>query len=160
MSTYIIKTTDGHRFEVDTDQLNELDVIENKDGSFHLIFENRSFTVEILEEDHLNKSYLLNINDKEIALQLMDELDVKIEKMGYSAKAASSGGKIFSPMPGLVLRIEQNIGSRIVAGDTLLILEAMKMENVIKSTGEGTVKAIYVTEGETVAKKQLLIELE
>ena len=52
------------------------------------------------------------------------------------------------------------MGQEVEKGDALLILEAMKMENVIKSVGEGIVKAIHIDQGKAVEKGQLLIEME
>ena len=65
-----------------------------------------------------------------------------------------------APMPGLVLGVSVEIGQEVQKGDGLLILEAMKMENVIKSVGEGIVKAIHIEQGKAVEKGQLLIEME
>jgi biotin carboxyl carrier protein len=61
-------------------------------------------------------------------------------------------------MPGLIIDLKVNQGDIVKAGDTLLILEAMKMENIIKSTGEGTVKNVKVKKGDSVEKNQVLIE--
>lgn len=160
MSKFKINTADGHSFEIDSAQLSELDVIENKDGTYNLLYEGKSYNVDVLEADYLNKSYVLNVNEKEIVLHLKDELDMAIQKMGFSEKSALAGGKIESPMPGLVLKIAVKPGQKVQKGDILLILEAMKMENILKSPGEGVVKQLYVSEGETVAKKQLLLELQ
>jgi biotin carboxyl carrier protein len=159
MSKFKIRTTDGLSFDIDSGQIEKMDIIENKDGSYQLIYEGNSYTIEVLESNYLNKSYVLNVNEKEIALDLMDELDMKIESMGYAQKSESAGGRIESPMPGLVLETKVQEGDVIKAGEVLLILEAMKMENVIKSPVDGTVTAVHVAQGETVAKKQLLIEL-
>ena len=63
-------------------------------------------------------------------------------------------------MPGLVLEVAAEIGQEVKKGDPLLILEAMKMENVIKSMGEGKVKAIHIKQGEALEKGQLMIEME
>jgi biotin carboxyl carrier protein len=63
-------------------------------------------------------------------------------------------------MPGLILRFEKNIGDEIKKGDSVLILEAMKMENILKSPGDGIVKNILVKQGQAVEKNQILIELE
>lgn len=159
MSKYLITTADGLSFEIGLDQLEQLNIVENADGSFHLIYENRSFNIEVLESDYLGKRYVLNINEKEIALSLKDELDLAIEKMGFSTRSASSGGTILSPMPGLVIKIARAVGDKVVKGDMLLILEAMKMENIIKAPADGVVESIFVVEGDTVAKKQKLIEI-
>ena len=63
-------------------------------------------------------------------------------------------------MPGLVLELKVNEGDEVKTGAPLLILEAMKMENVIKSDQDGTIKRIEVQEKETVEKNQVLIEFE
>ncbi|MCL4155747.1 UNVERIFIED_CONTAM: hypothetical protein GTU68_052685 [Idotea baltica] len=61
-------------------------------------------------------------------------------------------------MPGLVLNIRVSPGDEVAEGDTLLVLEAMKMENVIKAVGNGTVKEIKVGHGDKVDKGQILIQ--
>ena len=63
-------------------------------------------------------------------------------------------------MPGLVLELLTKEGQSVSEGDTLLVLEAMKMENEIKSPTAGTVSRISVEDGEAVQKGQLLIELD
>src|ERR1035437_2783356 len=68
--------------------------------------------------------------------------------------------KITAFIPGIIRKILVNEGKRIKPGDNLLILEAMKMENIILSTIEGKIKKIYIKEGETVMKKNLLIEIK
>jgi biotin carboxyl carrier protein len=76
---------------------------------------------------------------------------------------ASSTAKIRNvkaPMPGLVLRIEVQPGQEVEKDTPLLILEAMKMENVIKSPGSGRVKSIPVQQGIAVEKSAVLIEFE
>jgi biotin carboxyl carrier protein len=68
--------------------------------------------------------------------------------------------KITAFIPGIIRKILVNEGKRIKPGDNLLILEAMKMENILLSSIEGKVKKIYIKEGETVMKNHLLIEIE
>ena len=63
-------------------------------------------------------------------------------------------------MPGLVLEVAVEVGTVVSKGDKVLILEAMKMENVIKAAGDGTVKVIHISKGMAVEKGQLLIEME
>ena len=68
--------------------------------------------------------------------------------------------KITAFIPGIIRKILVYEGKRIKTGDNLLILEAMKMENIILSTIDGKIKKIYIKEGETVMKNHLLIEIE
>lgn len=63
-------------------------------------------------------------------------------------------------MPGLILHIETQVGAEIEEGDKLIILEAMKMENIIKSTRTGVIAKIHVEPGQRVDKNQLLITFE
>jgi biotin carboxyl carrier protein len=63
-------------------------------------------------------------------------------------------------MPGLVLSINVKVGDTIQKGDTLMILEAMKMENVIKAPADAVVKKININKGQAVEKAQLLMEME
>ncbi len=62
-----------------------------------------------------------------------------------------------SPMPGMVVRCEVKEGARITVGDGLLLLEAMKMENEIRATVNGTVKKILVHDGQVVDKGEVLL---
>ena len=68
--------------------------------------------------------------------------------------------KITAFIPGIIRKVLVNEGKRIKTGDELLILEAMKMENILLSSIEGKIKKIYIKEGETVMKNHLLIEIE
>jgi len=63
-------------------------------------------------------------------------------------------------MPGFILDINIKEGQEVKEGDTLLILEAMKMENAITSPNKGVVKSVNIKKGETVEKGQLMIELQ
>ena len=65
---------------------------------------------------------------------------------------------IKAPMPGLILDIMVEVGQEVKKGDALMILEAMKMENVLKSTGEGTITSIEVEKGQSVEKNNILIK--
>lgn len=72
----------------------------------------------------------------------------------------TNDNEVFSPMPGLIIRIIVQAGSVVAAGDPVLVLEAMKMENEICAQKSGKIKNIHVTEGQTVAGNALLFEME
>ena len=65
-----------------------------------------------------------------------------------------------APMPGLIVDIKVKVGDTVKKGDIILILEAMKMENVLKATGEGIIKAIKIAPKQNVEKNQVMIEFE
>ena len=74
-------------------------------------------------------------------------------------RATSVGGKILAPLPGVVLAVEVAPGDSARAGDTLLVLEAMKMENVILADSDCVVQAVHVAKGDKVEASQLLLEV-
>ena len=76
-----------------------------------------------------------------------------------SPKPVSVGGKILAPLPGVVLSVEVAPGDTASAGDTLLVLEAMKMENVILADSDCVVQAVHVRKGDKVEASQLLMEI-
>lgn len=84
----------------------------------------------------------------------------ELRKRAGAALDGPSDLTIKAPMPGLVLKTAIEPGANISKGDTLIIIEAMKMENVIKSPFDGTVKEIFVEAGQAVDKNDKLMELE
>lgn len=74
-------------------------------------------------------------------------------------QAASSGSNIKAPLPGTIMTINVKVGDQVKRGETLIVMEAMKMENNIMANKDGQVKAIHVTSGQTVAQDDALIDL-
>ena len=75
-------------------------------------------------------------------------------------KAAAAGERsVDAPMPGKIVEVKVSVGQTVKAGDTLLILEAMKMQNEIAADADGTVKAINVTAGQSVKVRDSLVIL-
>lgn len=77
-----------------------------------------------------------------------------------SASQPAGGYSIKAPLPGTILTINAKVGAHIKRGDTLVVMEAMKMENNIMANKDGQIKAIHITVGQTVAQDDLLIDLE
>ena len=73
-----------------------------------------------------------------------------------TAKAAPGGTSVTSPMPGSVLGVKVNVGDKVSAGQTMFVLEAMKMENEIVAPVDGTVASINVKTGDTVDTDQVM----
>lgn len=134
------------------------DLIKLTDRTFHIIHQNRSYSAEVLELNVAEKSVSLKINGHIHAIQLKDRFDLLLEKMGMSNVMNAKVNDLKAPMPGLIVGIQAQVGDTVGKGDTLLVLEAMKMENVLKATGDGTVKMIRVNKGDRVEKGQVLVE--
>jgi pyruvate carboxylase subunit B len=81
------------------------------------------------------------------------------EKPAAKPAAAADGKPVEAPMPGMIIRYEVKEGDAVKAGDTLLILEAMKMENAIASPQDGTVKGINFKNGDNVQKGDVLLSI-
>ena len=79
-------------------------------------------------------------------------------KPAAPAKAPSdvAGTPMKAPMPGMIIRYEKKVGDSVKTGDTVVILEAMKMENALQSPADGTIQAINFGEGDSVAKDAVL----
>ena len=154
------KAVVNESFEFENLSQASLDVIPDGENRFHILKNGKSYQAELLEADDRHKRMVLKINGNIYKVELSDQYDQLVKKLGLSANTNQKIKSINAPMPGLVLEITAKAGQEICKGDPLLILEAMKMENVIKSPGDGVIKEIAVEKGAAVEKGQLLIELE
>ena len=100
--------------------------------------------------------YVVTLNGKNYEVEV-EETDAVITAVTDAAPAAAADGqKVLSPMPGTILSVNVSVGSTVKAGEVILILEAMKMENEIVAPCDGTVKQLAVQKGSTVATDALL----
>jgi biotin carboxyl carrier protein len=136
----------------------EWDLLELSPHAFHILHQNRSYRAEVIKADYENKSFLVRLGKREYQLQVQDQFDILLEKMGMSNARSAQLNQVKATMPGLILDVKVQAGDQVSKGDPLVILEAMKMENIIKSPGDGQVKAIKVQKGKNVEKNQVMIE--
>jgi len=136
------------------------DIVKLEDGSLSILLEGKSHELRIVQSDDALKSFSVSINNVMTQIELKDETDLLLQKLGMSATARNKLNELKAPMPGLVLKVLVSVGDTVKKGDSLLVLEAMKMENVIKATGEGKVKAIKIDPQDKVEKNHVLIVFE
>lgn len=134
------------------------DLAEIGKGYFHIIHQRKSYRAELVGHDGLAKTFSFKINGRLYSVVLRNKFDLLLEKMGMNANTSARVNNIKAPMPGLIVDMRVKPGDAVETGDTLVILEAMKMENSIKSPGAGTVKNVKVGKGDSVEKGQVLIE--
>ena len=134
------------------------DVTTIRDGYFHILLDQKSYRAEVVEADMEAKRFTFKINGRHYPVVLKDKFDLLLEKMGMNTNAGARVNHVRAPMPGLIIQLKVKDGDVVKAGDTLLILEAMKMENIIKAPGDATVRSVKVRMGEGVEKNQVLIE--
>ncbi len=160
------KEDKSHEIELENQQikidgkLTEIDLVKLLDNKFHILENHKSYNLEIIHADYNLKRFSIKVNNNIYDLNLQTELDMLLDKMGMSASSDEKMDSVKAPMPGLVLDVLVENGQAVNKGDNLLILEAMKMENIIKASGNGVVKSIHVNKKDAVEKNQLLIEME
>ena len=138
----------------------DLDLIPLRPNHYHLLLDHKSYNLEVVSIDNPKGEVIVKVNNKEVKLIVKTAMDELLSKMGLNNNHTSKARDIGAPMPGLILDIVVNEGDEVKKGDKLLILEAMKMENIIKSPGDGKIKSIIVSKGESVDSGQKLIHFE
>ena len=136
------------------------DCVEVKEGRFHILFKGRSLVADVIEANTNQKVFIIRINNNNYSVQIKDKYDELLQSLGMDILNNQKESDIKAPMPGRVLDIMLDIGVSVVKGESVLVLEAMKMENVIKSPTDGVVKRIAVEKNQAVEKNEVLIEFE
>lgn len=126
---------------------------------YFIKYKNQSFEIILLKVIPEEKKLIIKINGKRQSIQVKDKFDILLEQLGMDKMNVKKSESIKAPMPGKILNILVSEGQAVKKGDTILILEAMKMENALKAPHDGVVKKIAVNKGSAVEKNQLLIEL-
>ncbi|HEY9168247.1 MAG TPA: biotin/lipoyl-containing protein [Lutibacter sp.] len=154
-----IKVNESHEFELKSSDLEKLDLLKRSASEFHVIDKNKSFTVKLEKSDFKNREYLVIVNSNNYNVKISNEIDQLIKEMGFNIGSSIKANSIKAPMPGIILSVNVEENQEVKEGETLLILEAMKMENAIIAPKDGFVKSIFIKSGETVDKGVLLIEM-
>ena len=157
-SNFSITKEDGQWMLNDTAA--NADISRQPNGLVSVLLNGRSYTAIIEKTDRKNKEVTLRVNGQLYKTTIKEPIDLLLNKMGLDLKSMQKAEPVKAPMPGMVLKILVTPGQQINKGDALIILEAMKMENVLKASGPATVKSIKAVERTAVEKGAVLIELE
>jgi biotin carboxyl carrier protein len=160
-----IKVNNKYDFEVDrkgdtllvNNNTINADIKQLNDLLYHIINENGSYNAEVVSFDREAKTAEIKVNNNIYTLTAKDQFDVLLDKMGLSSLMAAKVSEIKAPMPGMVLKVLVEEGAEVKKGENLFVLEAMKMENIIKSPADVTVKIIKIKPGDKVEKGQILM---
>ncbi|NMH86105.1 acetyl-CoA carboxylase biotin carboxyl carrier protein subunit [Flavivirga algicola] len=147
-------------FEIKDGDISNLDTLQISESRFHILEQNKSYDAEITIADFYKKSYEVNINNNIYTVNISNQLDDLIKEMGFAIGSAKHIDSVKAPMPGLILEINVKVNQEVQEDEPLLILEAMKMENIITAPTSGVIKSISVSNGDTVEKNQPLIEFD
>lgn len=137
-----------------------LDISEQPNGLISILLNGKSYTAILEKTDRKNKVVTLRINGQQYETAVKEPIDLLLSNMGLDLKAMQKAEPVRAPMPGMVLKILVVVGQQINKGEGLIILEAMKMENLLKASHSGIVKSIKAIERTAVEKGAILIELE
>jgi biotin carboxyl carrier protein len=135
----------------------ELDVVKVAKGIYSILYNGHSTNMEMIEGE-TPQIYIVNTRSNDYQVEV---IDAKAKYMAATKSELSGDDTIISsPMPGKVVRIPLSEKDHIERGDTVVIVSAMKMESEYKSPVSGSIKKIFVTEGDTVDGHQPLVEIE
>ncbi|MCD6011389.1 MAG: biotin/lipoyl attachment protein [Flavipsychrobacter sp.] len=157
-NTFSIEQEEG-RWTIDGSST-DWDARSQPNGLVSVLFNGKSYTAIVEKVDRAAKEVWIRVNGQVYKTAIKEPIDQLLANMGLDMKALKKAEPVKAPMPGLVLKVLVAPGQQINKGDGLVILEAMKMENILKATAPATVKAIKVTERMAVEKGAVLIELE
>ncbi len=108
----------------------------------------------------LRGRYSLWIDGYRFDVEALDERTRTIRDMTAASARTAGPAPLVAPMPGLIVRVDARAGEQVQAGQGLVVMEAMKMENELRAPAGGTVRAVYVSPGMAVEKGAVLVELE
>lgn len=146
--------------ELDLDEIGQLDVVRTDQAAWHLLDRGASHTIALLALDPQTRTALFRINGENREARLVTGLDVLIDQMGMNRGMTRKISALHAPMPGLVKGILVRPGDHVEKGAPLLILEAMKMENVMTAPEAVTIRQIDVQLSQPVEKGARLIEFD
>lgn len=104
--------------------------------------------------------YTLWVDGFRYEVEALDERARAIRELAGASAGPSGPAPLVAPMPGMIVRVAVQVGDTVQAGQGLVVMEAMKMENELRATAAGTVKAVLAEPGTAVEKGAILLELE
>jgi len=119
--------------------------------------DNKPIELELSKDNGVYDCWL---NSRLAHCEVIDEKTARYASLMGAAVGAGKANVLKAPMPGLIVKVEVEVGQEVKKGDGLVIVEAMKMENELKAANPGKVKAIKVKIGQPVEKNQILIEFD
>ena len=160
-----VKVNEKYNFDVDQNDKGLLingdkitaDVRQLNASAYHVINNLQSYNVEVVSFNVAEKTAEIKVNNNTYNVTAKDQFDILLDKLGLSSLNAAKVSEIKAPMPGMVLKVFVNEGMEIKKGDNLFVLEAMKMENIIKAPADVTVKKVKIKAGDKVEKGQVLM---
>jgi biotin carboxyl carrier protein len=162
---YHLKINGKYPFDVDNTgksllingEAEAADISKLHDTCWHVINSLQSYNVEVVSFNSSEKTAEIKVNNNLYSITAKDQFDMLLDKLGLSSLDAARISEVKAPMPGMVIKVFVNEGMEVKKGDNLFVLEAMKMENIIKAQADVTVKTVKIKPGDKVEKGQVLL---
>ncbi|GAB1419496.1 acetyl-CoA carboxylase biotin carboxyl carrier protein subunit [Bacteroidales bacterium] len=149
---------EGSLFQIAIDnKVYELDVVEVEKGVYSIVLDNRSFNIELVEGKN-SKSYTVNTLYETFSVDIIDAEAKYL--MSRKKDEGQDSNVITSPMPGKVVKVLVSEGQQVKAGETVIVVSAMKMESEYKVKQDRVIKRVLVKEGDTVNSDQPMVIIE
>lgn len=166
MTTILVN--DSQKFEVEeagsaihvNGQAVAFDLHELLQDQFHILLNGVSYSAELVNVNRKAKEALVKVNGTIHTVALSDRYDALLKSLGMETSHKADAGFLMAPMPGLVLHLLVKEGDVLQKGDGFLVLEAMKMENLIKAQSDLRILSVEVSQGDKVEKNQILLRYE
>jgi biotin carboxyl carrier protein len=163
-----IKVNNKFNFEVESNngditidgQAIDKDLVRIDNRTFHIIHKGKSYHAELVSINRDDKTCAVKVGTNIYSMQITDQYDELLHQLGMDNLTANKISEIKAPMPGLVIRILASEGDQVEKGGNLFVLEAMKMENVIKSVSDVKIKSVKVKAGDKVENNQVVMVFE
>lgn len=136
----------------------DIDIVSVEEGIYSILYKNKSYNIEIIEGDN-SKNFTVNTLFQTYDVEIVDA-ETRYLKKRDQTKELEGINIISSPMPGRIVKIPVAEGDEVTAGQTVIVVSAMKMESEYKSSKNGIIKKIHVNEGDVVNGNQPLITIE
>jgi biotin carboxyl carrier protein len=146
----------GEGLKINGEAINA-DIKQISASQWHIINNLKSYNVEVISFNLVEKTAEIKVSNNIYTIIAKDQFDILLDQLGLSNLNAAKVSDIKAPMPGLVLKVFVTEGMEIRKGDNLFILEAMKMENIIKAPADVVVKTVKIQSGDKVEKGQILL---
>jgi acetyl/propionyl-CoA carboxylase alpha subunit len=137
------------------EDLIEPNITGNAKDGWSVILNGRSYSVDLYKKE--GNAVEMLVNGRRYPVELSDKYDQLLQSLGMDRNAGAKVSNLKAPMPGKVISVAVKAGAQVEIGDPILVLEAMKMENVIKSPTSGAVSSVNVKTGGTVEKNEVMI---
>ncbi|MFD2285327.1 biotin/lipoyl-binding protein [Pedobacter petrophilus] len=142
------------------DQEVELDLSMISSSQAHILYQHKSYNIEVIDLNQQDKTCKIKVNGTIYETKAEDQFDQLLKQLGMDNLVSGKVAEIKAPMPGLVLKVLVEEHAEVKKGDNLLVLEAMKMENILKSTTDGIISKVAIKQGDKVEKNQILIQFK